>query len=61
MYISLAINMAIYESSRAGKEVFLKDPGALTRRSADHGLAVSKVLHWFTSPEASPARNHRTR
>ena len=25
MYISLAINMAIYESSRAGKEVFLKD------------------------------------
>src|SRR5215470_17610943 len=30
-------------------------------RPPAHGRAVSKVLHWFTSPDSSPARNQRTR
>jgi hypothetical protein len=28
---------------------------------SSQGRAVSKVLHWVTSPESSPARNQRTR
>lgn len=51
--VGKSANASLGPSGRVGLDNFVE--------RLIHGLAVSKVLHSFTPPESSPARNHRTR